>query len=322
MTLSEPLLQVRNLKKHFPVTRGLLLRKTIGSLKAVDDVSLTIGQGETLGLVGESGCGKTTTARLILRLQDVTDGTIIFDGQDVTHSRGSALRPFRKAVQAVFQDPWSSLNPRLRIGDAITEPMVVSGSFSRTAVRDRAAELLEMVGLRADQAALFPHQFSGGQRQRIAVARALSVSPKLIVLDEPVSALDVSIRAQILNLLRDIQAQKGMSYMLIAHDLAPVRYMSERIGVMYLGKLVEIGPGRAVLSKPLHPYTQALYAAAASDIGVSPLPSAMVELPSPIDLPRGCRFRGRCPAAMSTCAEIEPELQEVAPGHQVACHLY
>lgn len=320
--LNEPLLEVRNLKKYFPVTRGLVLRKTIGWLKAVDDVTLDIGRGETLGLVGESGCGKTTTARLILRLQDVTEGVIFFDGQDVTHARGTTLRSFRKAVQAVFQDPWSSLNPRLRIGDTITEPMVVSGSYSRSAARSRAAELLEMVGLRPDQATLFPHQFSGGQRQRIAVARALSVSPKLIVLDEPVSALDVSIRAQILNLLRDLQAQQGLSYMLIAHDLAPVRYMSERIGVMYLGKLVEIGPGHAVLSKPLHPYTQALYAAAASEVGVSPLPSTMGELPSPINLPSGCRFRSRCPAAMPVCAEVEPELKEVAPGHRVACHLY
>jgi oligopeptide/dipeptide ABC transporter ATP-binding protein len=319
----------------------VILRRVAGWLRAVDDVSLAIQPGETFGLVGESGCGKTTLARLMLLLQPPTHGSIVFKGTPVNGLSPRELRPFRRAVQAVFQDPYSSLNPRLRVESIVAEPLVVNTAVARAQVRERVEELLTLVGLRPDHARLYPHQFSGGQRQRVAIARALSVDPSLIVLDEPVSALDVSIRAQILNLLKDLQARRGLSYLLIAHDLAPVRYMSHRLGVMYLGQMVETGPARKVFARPLHPYTQMLYAAAATDgngqqtvaqgepraptrtvAQGEPHTPAQGELPSPIDPPSGCRFRTRCAYVMDECSRVEPSLKEVEPDHWVACHLY
>lgn len=319
-----PLLQVRHLKKHFPVTRGLLMMQTIGWVKAVDDISFSVPQGETLALVGESGCGKTTTAKLILRLEEPTDGDILIDGQPVHDLRGNALKTYRTTVQAVFQDPWSSLNPRMRVRQIVAEPLVINRQMSRAAVQARVQEVLDSVGLRPQQANLYPHEFSGGQRQRIAMASALISHPKLIILDEPVSALDVSIRAQIMNLLVDLQQTYHVSYLLIAHHLATTRYMAHEVAVMYLGKIVERARTEALFTEPLHPYTRALFSAALPghpDITREEiiLPG---EVPSPINPPSGCRFHPRCPVAKSKCAEIEPEETDVAPGHMVACHLY
>ena len=257
-----PLLQVHHLKKHFPVTRGLLVMRTIGWVKAVDDISFSVPQGETLALVGESGCGKTTTAKLILRLEEPTDGEILIDGQSVHDLRGNALKAYRTAVQAVFQDPWSSLNPRMRVRQIVAEPLVINRKMSRAATAARVQEVLDSVGLRPQQANLYPHEFSGGQRQRIAVASALISHPKLIILDEPVSALDVSIRAQIMNLLVDLQQAYHVSYLLIAHHLATTRYMAHEVAVMYLGKIVERARTEALFTEPLHPYTRALFSAA------------------------------------------------------------
>jgi ABC-type oligopeptide transport system ATPase subunit len=257
-----PLLQVRHLKKHFPVTRGLLVMRTIGWVKAVDDISFSVPQGETLALVGESGCGKTTTAKLILRLEEPTDGEILIDGQPVHDLRGKALKTYRTTVQAVFQDPWSSLNPRMRVRQIVAEPLVINRRMSRAATEERVREVLDSVGLRPQQANLYPHEFSGGQRQRIAMASALISHPKLIILDEPVSALDVSIRAQIMNLLVDLQQAYRVSYLLIAHHLATTRYMAHEVAVMYLGKIVERARTEALFTQPLHPYTQALFSAA------------------------------------------------------------
>ena len=319
-----PLLWVQNLKKHFPVTHGLLLMKTIGQVKAVDDISFTLHQGETLALVGESGCGKTTTAKLILRLEQPTSGQVFIDGKDVHALSGNALKEYRTMVQAVFQDPWSSLSPRMRVRNIIAEPLVINQKVSRAEVEERVKEVLASVGLRPEQANLYPHEFSGGQRQRIAMASALISHPKLIILDEPVSALDVSIRAQIMNLLVDLQQQYDVSYLVIAHHLATTRYMAHEVAVMYLGKIVEKAKTEELFTNPLHPYTKALFSAA--------LPShpdiereeiiLQGEVPSPINPPSGCRFHPRCPMAMSECATIEPIEKEVAPGHMVACHLY
>ena len=318
-----PLLQVHHLKKHFPVTRGLLAMKTIGWVKAVDDISFSVPQGETLALVGESGCGKTTTAKLILRLEEPTDGEILIDGQSVHDLRGNALKAYRTAVQAVFQDPWSSLNPRMRVRQIVAEPLVINRKMSRAATAARVQEVLDSVGLRPQQANLYPHEFSGGQRQRIAVASALISHPKLIILDEPVSALDVSIRAQIMNLLVDLQQAYHVSYLLIAHHLATTRYMAHEVAVMYLGKIVERARTEALFTEPLHPYTRALFSAALPshpDITREEiiLPG---EVPSPINPPSGCRFHTRCPVAKPECAEIEPE-ETYIDGHMVACHLY
>ena len=260
--MAEALLEVRNLEKHFPVTRGLIFMKQIGAIKAVDGISFSIGRGETFGLVGESGCGKTTTGRLILLLEKMTSGSIFFEGNDIERLSGLEFKGYRRSVQAMFQDPYSSLSPRMKVGDIISEPIVVNDSLSGKEIKERVGELLELVGLNRQKAQLYPHEFSGGQRQRIAVARAIAINPKLIVLDEPVSALDVSIRAQIMNLLHDIQRQAGISYLLIAHDLAVVKHMSNRIGVMYLGKLVESAQSEELYQNPLHPYTQALHSAA------------------------------------------------------------
>ncbi len=321
---AEPILRAQGLKKHFAVTQGLLWTKVIGWVKAVDGVSFSIRQGETLALVGESGCGKTTTAKLILRLEEPTAGHVYVDGQDVHALSGEALADYRTTVQAVFQDPWSSLSPRMRVREIVAEPLVINRHVSSAEVKERVGEILGRVGLRPQQANLYPHEFSGGQRQRIAVASALVSSPKLIVLDEPVSALDVSIRAQIMNLLVDLQKQYEVSYLLIAHHLATTRYMAHEVAVMYLGKIVERAKTKELFRNPLHPYTKALFSAALPahpDIVRDEIILAG-EVPSPINPPSGCRFHPRCPFAMPHCAEIEPEEREIAPDHLVACHLY
>jgi len=319
-----PILSVQNLKKHFPVTKGLLLMKTIGWVKAVDDISFTLQQGETLALVGESGCGKTTTAKLILHLEQPTSGHVLIDGKDVHALRGNDLREYRTMVQAVFQDPWSSLSPRMRVRNIVAEPLVINQKVSRAQVDERVKEVIASVGLRPEQASLYPHEFSGGQRQRIAMASALISHPKLIILDEPVSALDVSIRAQIMNLLVDLQQQYNVSYLVIAHHLATTRYMAHEVAVMYLGKIVEKARTEELFTNPLHPYTKALFSAALPshpDIDREEI-ILRGEVPSPINPPSGCRFHPRCPMAKAECATVEPQEKEMASGHMVACHLY
>jgi len=320
--MGDVILQVKNLTKHFPVTKGLLFMKQIGAIKAVDGIDFTINQGETFGLVGESGCGKTTTAKLILLLESITDGSILFEGHDLKNQSAHELKKYRSVVQAVFQDPFSSLSPRMRVGSIIAEPIVVNKQLTRKELEDKISEVLEVVGLQADHAERYPHEFSGGQRQRIAVARALALNPKLILLDEPVSALDVSIRAQMMNLLKDIQDQFGLTYLLIAHDLAVVKHMSNRIGVMYLGKLVETAESDELYRNPLHPYTQALLSAALPSHPDEQRNEIILtgEVPSPLHIPSGCRFHTRCPVAEKGCFEEVPLLQEISPGHQVACH--
>jgi oligopeptide transport system ATP-binding protein len=318
-----PLLQVEHLRKYYPFTKGVLLAKTLGQVKAVDDVSFAIEAGETLGLVGESGCGKTTTSKLILNLEEPSGGQVLLHGNPIHGLAGAALREYRARVQAVFQDPWSSLNPRMTIGRTIAESLIVTGWGNRAAIAERVGELLDQVGLRRDQATQYPHEFSGGQRQRIALASALASQPRLIVLDEPVSALDVSIRAQMMNLLKDIQAQSNVAYLLVAHDLATVRHMADHTAVMYLGKIVEYGPTQALFDNVTHPYTKALFSAV-----LPPRPDRREEeivlageVPSPLNPPSGCRFHTRCPFVMAQCSREEPPLREVAPGHLAACHL-
>ena len=302
----------------------MLFARTTGAVKAVDGISFTIGREETVALVGESGCGKTTTARLLLRLEKPTTGRVLLDGQDVHALAGGPLREYRSRVQAVFQDPWSSLNPRLRVRDTIAEALVVNKRVTRTEVRRRVAEVLEQVGLPADAASRYPHEFSGGQRQRIALASALASDPELIVLDEPVSALDVSIRAQIMNLLKDLQEQRKLAYLLVAHNLATVRYIAHRTAVMYLGRIVEYAETEALFQNPRHPYTKALFAAAlpADPDAASGELVLTGEVPSPIDPPSGCHFHPRCPFVMPQCSSIDPVPKAVAPDHLVACHLY
>ncbi|MFZ1102393.1 MAG: dipeptide ABC transporter ATP-binding protein [Hyphomicrobiaceae bacterium] len=316
------LLQVEGLKKYFPVRSGLL-RRTVGHVHAVDDVSFTIGRGETLGLVGESGCGKTTVGRTILRLIEPTAGTLRLDGREITRLGKAELRPFRQQMQIIFQDPFSSLDPRMRAGAIVAEPLKVHGVGSKRARLERVAQLFERVGLRAAQMSNYPHQFSGGQRQRIGVARALALNPKLIIADEPVSALDVSIQAQVINLLMDLQRDLQLSYLFISHNLAVVEHISHRIAVMYLGRIVEHTDKVTLFTKPLHPYTEALLAAV-------PVPDPAIkrakrvvqgDVPSPLTPPPGCHFHTRCPYAERRCSIETPALREVEPGHHVACHL-
>lgn len=318
------LLEARQVTKYFPVTRGVLFSRNVGRIVAVEDVSFCIGSGETLGLVGESGCGKSTTAKLVLLLDHPNAGEILYQGTDLERLSGPELRHYRRTVQAVFQDPQSSLNPRMRIGDIVGEPLEVNQKLSRRAVRERVADVLEDVSLDPACTQLYPHEFSGGQRQRIALARALVAHTQLIVLDEPVASLDVSIRSQIINLLKDLQESHGLSYLLITHDLAVSRHLSHRVAVMYLGRIVEEGGADALYAEPLHPYTKALISAARTgrprpDTEEIVLPG---EVPNPMHPPPACRFHPRCSFAMPLCSEVEPVLQEVAPGRRVACHLY
>ena len=318
----EPVIEVSGLTKHYPVKKGLL-RRTVGQVYAVDGVSFAVHEGETLGLVGESGCGKSTVARTVLRLVEPTGGTIRLSGRDITRLAKPELRPYRREMQIVFQDPFSSLNPRMAAGDIVAEPLKVHGLGSRRERDARVAALFEQVGLRPGQMKSFPHEFSGGQRQRLGIARALALDPKLIVADEPVSALDVSIQAQVINLLMDLQREKRLSYLFIAHDLAVVEHISHRIAVMYLGKIVESARKEDLFLHPLHPYTEALLAAV-------PVPNPRLkrakrlvegEVPSPMNPPPGCPFHTRCPYAEARCRVEVPPLREVRPGHRVACHL-
>jgi oligopeptide/dipeptide ABC transporter ATP-binding protein len=317
-----PVLEVNDLKKHFPVKKGLL-RRTVGHVYAVDGISFTINEGETLGLVGESGCGKSTAGRAILRLIEPSGGVVKMMGRDIAPLSKKELRPFRQQMQIIFQDPFSSLNPRMTAGDIVGEPLYVHGLNARKERQDQVAALFARVGLRPAQMANYPHQFSGGQRQRIGIARALALGPKLIVGDEPVSALDVSIQAQVINLLQDLQRERQLSYLFISHNLAVVEHISHRIAVMYLGRIVEYADTRSIFTKAQHPYTEALLSAV-------PVPDPAVkrqkrvlqgDVPSPVNPPSGCHFHTRCPYAVARCKVETPLLREIAPGHHVSCHL-
>ena len=322
MTDAPPLLEVSDLKKHYPVRSGIL-RRAVGTVHAVDGVSFSLGIGETLGMVGESGCGKSTVARAILRLVEPTGGSIRLNGEDITHLGKAILRPHRRSMQIIFQDPFASLNPRMTAGDIVGEPLTVHGLASGDKKRERVAELFDQVGLRPDQMNNFPHQFSGGQRQRICIARALSLGPSLIVCDEPVSALDVSIQAQVINLLIDLQRKHDFSYLFIAHDLAVVAHISHRVAVMYLGRIVEIADKTALFANPRHPYPQALLASVpvADPRAKRLVPLIDGDVPSPINPPSGCAFHTRCRYAMERCKVERPELADVGGQHQVACFL-
>ncbi len=324
---NDVLLTVSNLKMHFPITRGIILQRQVGSIKAVDGITFDLMRGETLGLVGESGCGKSTTGRAILQLYEPTDGEVVFEGQDLTNINSGELRRMRRRMQMIFQDPYASLNPRMTVGSIVGEPLEVHKiGGSRREQQQRVQELLEIVGLNPYFINRYPHEFSGGQRQRIGVARALAVNPSFIVCDEPISALDVSIQAQVINLLEDLQSEMGLTYLFIAHDLSVVRHISDRIAVMYLGKIVELADREVLYENPLHPYTQALLSAV-------PIPDPQVEkkrqriilegdVPSPAEPPTGCNFNTRCPQVMDICHQYEPSFTDVGDGHRVACFLY
>jgi oligopeptide transport system ATP-binding protein len=321
-----PLLEVKDLKVHFPVMAGIVIKREVATVKAVDGIGFRLARGETLGLVGESGCGKSTTGLTVLRMLVPTAGQIHFEGKDITGLNADAMRPIRRRMQMVYQDPYGSLNPRMTVTDIVGEPLVVHGlAENGKALAERVAELLVLVGLRPDMGSRYPHEFSGGQRQRIGIARALAVNPALVICDEPVSALDVSIQAQVVNLFEELQERLGLAYLLIAHDLAVVRHISDRIAVMYLGKIVEVAGRDELYKKPLHPYTQALLAAV-------PIPSPAVEaarprqviqgeVPSALRPPEGCRFHPRCPHAMDVCRQVEPPLTDLGEGRAAACHL-
>ncbi|WP_044039904.1 ABC transporter ATP-binding protein [Clostridium bornimense] len=317
-------LEIQDLCKYFPVKKGIFEKKSY--VKAVDKVSFTLKRGETLGLVGESGCGKTTTGRTILKLYNPTSGKIIFNGQDITNLSEKQMVPLRRKMQMIFQDPYASLDPRMTVGDIIGEAIDIHGLYKGEERTKRIRELLERVGLVGDHINRYAHEFSGGQRQRIGIARALAVEPDFIVCDEPISALDVSIQAQVINMLEELQEELGLTYLFIAHDLSMVKHISTHIGVMYLGRLVEKGTSEEVYSKPLHPYTKALLSAVpVPDPEQAKANKRIVlegDIPSPIDPPPGCRFKGRCKFAKPECGKVDPELKEVEPGHFVACHLY
>ncbi len=317
----DTLLEVRNLKKYFPI-KGGFLRRTIAEVRAVDDVSFTVKRGETLGLVGESGCGKTTTGRTILRLERATAGEVIFEGQDVMRASGRTLKALRRDMQIIFQDPYASLDPRITIGESVAEGLVIHGIGTPAERRERVREVLAKVGLSASHMTRFPHEFSGGQRQRIGIARALIMEPKLIVCDEPVSALDVSIQSQVLNLLRSLQREFGLTYLFIAHNLAVVEHISDRVGVMYLGKMVELATSEELFREPLHPYTKALISAIPNPNPFTKRERIVLQgdVPSPINPPSGCRFHPRCWIARAICKEQEPIFEEKRKGHWVACH--
>jgi oligopeptide transport system ATP-binding protein len=317
-----PLIDTRNIVKHYPILGGVWMKQT-GAVKAVDGVSLTIGAGETLGLVGESGCGKTTFGRVILRLEEPTSGEIFFQGKSILGNSRNEMQALRREMQIIFQDPFSSLNPRKTVGQIIGEPLLVHGVGSRQERDRRVLELMEVVGLRKEHMRRYPHQFSGGQRQRIGVARALALKPKLVVCDEAVSALDVSIQAQVINLLKDLQQDFGLTYLFISHDLSVVEHVSDRVAVMYLGKIVEIAPSKNLYLEPLHPYTQALLSAVPIPDPSLQRPGRIIlkgDVPSPIDPPAGCRFHPRCRYAESVCAQQDPPLIAVRPRHEAACH--
>jgi oligopeptide transport system ATP-binding protein len=325
MSEDNVILRVDHLVKYFPIKRGLIIQKQIGAVHAVDDISFEIRRGETLGLVGESGCGKSTTGRTILQLYRPTSGSVVFDGVDLVQTKGEDLRHMRRKMQMIFQDPYASLNPRMTVGEIVGEPLIIHKISSQKEMEEQVSNLLELVGLNPSFASRYPHEFSGGQRQRIGVARALALQPALIVCDEPISALDVSIQAQVVNLLEDLQAQFNLTYLFIAHDLSMVRHISKRVAVMYLGVLVEMTSRDNLYGEPLHPYTQALLSAV-------PIPDPVADaqrqrtilvgdVPTPVNPPSGCRFRTRCPIAVALCAESRPEFRELRPDHFVACHL-
>ena len=322
--VSPPLVKVRGLKMHFPVHAGLF-RRHVGDIKAVDDISLDVRESETLGLVGESGCGKSTAGRAVLRLYDITDGSITIDGTDISRIDREKLRHLRPKMQMIFQDPQASLNPRMTVAGIIGEPLVEHMSLSRAERLERIYELMDAVGLARSFAERYPHEFSGGQRQRIGIARALALHPKFIVCDEPIAALDVSIQAQVVNLLEDLQARFGLTYLFISHDLSMVRHIADRVAVMYLGKIVELAPRDELYAAPVHPYTQALLSAVPEPDPVREKERKHIiltgDVPSPANAPVGCNFCTRCPVAEDICRQIDPEFKEVAPGHFTACHL-